>query len=205
MIVEMRTYDLHIGAVPEYEKHFESGLAHRLQYSALGAFFHVEFGPLNRIMHFWPYENLAERDRIRAEAAQPGKWPPEGEELIVAQENKILTPAPFSPPLRPGKYGNFYEIRTYTLKPGTLPKLLQAWEVAIEERTKFSPLAFAGSVSTIGPLNQWVHIWPYESIEERTRIRAEAAKSGNWPPKTHEFLVKQESWIAVPASYSPMH
>jgi len=205
MIVEMRTYDLQPGTAAEYAKHYEAGLAHRQKFSPLGGFFTTEFGPLNRIIHMWPYENLQERDKIRAEAASPGQWPPHGEELIITQESKIITPAPFSPPLRAAKLGNVYEIRTYTIKPGQMANVVKAWEVAIEERTKFSPLALAGSVTTIGPLNQWIHIWPYENLEERSRIRAEALKSGKWPPATRPFLLKQESWICTPASFSPLH
>jgi NIPSNAP len=55
----------------------------------------------------------------------------------------------------------------------------------------------------IGRLNQIMHLWPYESAGERERIRAEAVKSGKWPPNTHEFLMEMESKIIVPAPFSP--
>ena len=37
----------------------------RAKVSPLAAFWHTEVGPLNRVIHVWPYENL---DRLRAEA-----------------------------------------------------------------------------------------------------------------------------------------
>ncbi|HEX6513926.1 MAG TPA: NIPSNAP family protein [Chloroflexota bacterium] len=200
----MRTYDLLPGQAPEYAKHFAEALPHRTKISPLGAFFQTEIGPLNRVIHMWPYESLADRDRIRAEANATGHWPPHGEDLLVTQESKMLTPAPFSPPLREAKLGEIYEIRTYTIKPGEMQNVVKAWEVGIEERVKFSPLAFAG-FTTIGGLNQWVHIWPYADMNERARIRAEANKSGKWPPPTRPYLLKQENCIAVPASFSPLH
>ena len=46
-----------------------------------------------------------------------------------------------------------YEMRTYDLKPRSLPEVLKRWGEAIEKRTKLSPLA-AFWYTEIGPLNQ---------------------------------------------------
>ena len=62
----------------------------------------------------------------------------------------------------------------------------------------------AGTPS-LGGLNKWIHVWPYASLEERDRVRAEAAKDPNWPAPTREMLVRQEVKILSPASFSPMH
>ena len=66
MIYEVRTYSLKPRALPEVEKLFEEGLAARQKYSPLAAFFHTEIGPLNQIIHIWPYDSAEERTRIRA-------------------------------------------------------------------------------------------------------------------------------------------
>ena len=34
-------------------------------------------------------------------------------------------------------------------------------------------------------------MWGYKDLAERARIRAEAAKEANWPPKIREFIVDQ--------------
>jgi hypothetical protein len=57
MIYEVRTYTLKPGTIPEVEKRFGEVLQHREKYSPLGAFWHTELGPLNQIIHVWPYEN----------------------------------------------------------------------------------------------------------------------------------------------------
>lgn len=204
MIIEMRTYLLKPGTIPLFEERFAEALPTRLKFSKLGGFWHSEIGTLNQVIHAWPYNDLAERERIGEEARKTGQWPPRTREFILTQENKILQPAPFSPPLEERKLGNVYEIRTYSYLPGTLPTVLERWGKLIGERVKHSPLAACWH-STIGPLNQFVHIWPYRDLAERARIRAESSKGGQWPPETKEFLLKQENTIVVPAPFSPLH
>ena len=65
MIYEIRTYDIKPGSLPEVEKRFAEAYEHRKKHSLLAAFFHTEIGPLNQIIHIWPYKDLEERARIR--------------------------------------------------------------------------------------------------------------------------------------------
>ena len=157
MIVEMRSYRLKPRSVPEAEKRFGEALPARLKFSPLAGFWHTEVGALNQIIHIWPYADLNERQRIRAEAVKAGVWPPPIGEFIDGMESKILIPAPFSPPLEPRKLGGLYEIRTYVYKPGSIPKVIDRWSGAIAERVKLSPLVGAW-YTELGTLNQWVHI-----------------------------------------------
>ena len=71
-----------------------------------------------------------------------------------------------------------YEFRTYTLHPRTLPEFLKRFGDALEPRLKLSKLA-AFWYTEIGPLNQVIHVWPYENTLERTKIRAEAIKAAS--------------------------
>ena len=84
------------------------------------------------------------------------------------------------------------EIRTYTLQPGTVPQFEERFAQALPARAKVSPLA-AFWHTEVGPLNQVIHVWPYDDLEERTRKRAEATKLDGWPPNTREFVVEQKS------------
>ena len=201
MIFEMRTYRLQAGSVPTVEERFEAGLKERVKVSPLGAFFHTEVGPLNHIIHIWPYDDLQHRTRVRSEKI-PG-WPPAIQEFIVEMESKIVTPAPFSPAFGPRQLGGLYEIRTYTMLPGVTATVIERWAEKIEARLKFSPLAACGSTE-LGPLNQWIHIWAYKDGAERFRIREEARKAGVWPPATRGLFVRQENMLVVPASFSPL-
>src|SRR5205823_1156620 len=51
-----------------------------------------------------------------------------------------------------------------------------------------------------GPLNQMVHVWSYDSLQQRADARAAAGRdtSGRWPPKTNDLVVSQESDILLP-------
>jgi hypothetical protein len=205
MIVEMRTYLLKPGTVAAFEERFAEGLSARLQFSRLGGLWHSEVGPLNTVVHVWPYESFEDRERIGQAARKTGKWPPKTHEFILFQESKILQPAPFSPPLEERKLGNLYEIRIYTYRPGTMPTVLERFGKVIPARVKLSPLAGAW-YSAIGSLNQYIHVWAYKDGGERERIRAEAQKKvEGWPPQTREFMLKQENMLVVPAACSPLH
>jgi len=201
MIIEMRTYRIKPGSTPEVEKRFAEGLKERTSVSPLGAFFHTEVGPLNRIIHCWPYEDLAHRTKVRSEKI-PG-WPPKIQEFIEDMESKIIIPAPFSPKMEPRQLGGIYEIRTYTMAPGVTPQVIEKWAERIEGRTKLSPLAFCGHTD-IGGLNQWIHVWAYKDAAQRFAVRDQARATGAWPPATRGVVVQQENMLVVPAEFSPL-
>jgi hypothetical protein len=206
MIFEMRTYLMKPGSIPEVEKRWGAGLPERAKLSRFGGFWRSEVGTLNQIIHVWPYKDLNERAAIRAKAIETGVWPVKIQEFILEMESKILHAAPFSPHFEPGQHGGIYEFRTYTYGPGSIPKVIESWGTRIKQRTALSPLIFAG-FTDIGALNQWVHVWAYKNMGERERIRAEAVKAGIWPPPRHEsvVLLRQQSTLAIPATWSPLH
>ena len=206
MIVEMRTYTLKPGTVPQFEERFAQALPARQTVSPLGAFFHTEVGPLNQVIHMWPYETLGERTRLRDEATKLQGWPPNTREFVVDQKSQIFIPAPFSPKLEPRQLGGLYEIRIYTLAPGAIPQQIERWAGQIGERVKLSPLAFAGH-SELGDLNLWCHIWAYKDANHRAETRAKAVREGIWPPKGGQpgQTLIQQNMLVVPAAFSPLH
>jgi hypothetical protein len=204
MIVEMRTYRVKPGSIPEVEKRFGEALADRSKVSPLGAFFHTEVGPLNRIIHCWPYENLGERAKLRADAMKLPNWPPKISEFIEEMESKIINLAPFSPKLGDRRLGNLYEIRTYTMQPGGAQIVIDAWAEKIAGREKFSPMAFCGHTEIAG-LNQWIHVWAYKDVAERFSVRDAARAAGAWPPNTRGQFIRQENMLVIPAAFSPLH
>ena len=157
MIYEVRTYTLRPGTLAEFEERYERRLSLRERHSKLGAFWHTEFGPLNQVIHVYPYDDLQHRTRVRAALAQDTERNrlPGGQDLIAAQEAEIMNPAPFMRPLGSRDYGssNVYEMRTYTYAPGDIPKVLEAWGKAIEARERFSPLAACWTSDSAGSTN----------------------------------------------------
>ena len=205
MIYEVRTYTLQPGSVAQFEENFAKALPAREKYSKLGAFWHTDIGPLNQVIHVWPYESVDERNTIRAEASQDPDWPPKNPpEMYVSLSSDIYIPAPFMRPMGGGQeLGNIYEMRIYTYKNGSMPEVVKRWGAAIPHREEYSPCA-AAMYSDLGSLNKWMHVWPYKDMEDRNRIRAEASTSEHWPPPTREFLLSQENKMLIPAAFSPM-
>src|SRR3954454_17854383 len=108
MIIEMRTYRIKPGSTPEVEKRFAEGLRERTNVSPLGAFFHTEVGPLNRIIHIWHNDDLEHRTKVRWQSILG--WQPKIQEFIEEMESKIIISAPSSPKLESCQLGNLYEI-----------------------------------------------------------------------------------------------
>ncbi len=142
--------------------------------------------------------------RYARPALKEANWPPPIREFITNQQSEVFVPAPFSPPLEPRQVGPLFEIRQYTLTPGSIPGLIERWSEKIEGRQKFSPLV-AGMYSEFGALNKWVHIWAYKDANERTSVRAAAAATGQWPARNPPgIVVKQENAFVMPSSFSPI-
>ena len=207
MIYEVRTYTLKPRSLPEVLKRFAEAYQKRKELSQLFAFWYSEIGLLNQIVHVWPYKDLEERGRIRAEAVKAGIWPPKTAEFMVTMRSDIMIPWGDVPPLS-GKVGPYFEMRTYTYRAGDLPKIQANWTKALPNRLKFSPL-LALWYSELGELNQFVHIWPYASLDQRMAIRKQAVDSGHWPPPQGEGdaaygLAAQETKILLAAPFSPL-
>ena len=93
-----------------------------------------------------------------------------------------------------------HELRTYTLQPGTQGQYLKnSAEIGRKIRgDKYGK--FEGGWSTeFGTLNQYVHLWSYESLNDRERLRGELAKNEEWTktylPQTRGMLLAQENKI----------
>ena len=205
MIYEIRTYQIEPGSLAEVEKRFAEAYEYRKKYSELTGFFHTEIGPLNEIIHIWHYKDLADRARVRADASKDANWPPKIGEFIRTQEAEIVNGFPFIPHPQPGKLGPYYELRYYELKPGKLPETAKGCESKIGERSKMSPMVFAGGVE-LGTANGFVHVWAYPSLDARMKIRDEARQKGVWPPPSGggPRLNTQKNKIMMPSSFSPL-
>jgi len=207
MLYEVRTYTLRPGTVAEFEERYSKRLPLRQKHSKLGAFWHTDVGPLNQVIHVYPYDDLQQRTSVREAMANDAELRqlPGGRDFIAAQESEIMVPAPFMHSLGSRDYGsgNVYEMRTYTFAPGDIAKVLDGWGKAIEAREKFSPLA-ACWTSELGGLNKFVHTWVYKDLNERVRVRDESRKGGQWPPQTGVRPIRQENKILIPAAFSPV-
>jgi hypothetical protein len=96
-----------------------------------------------------------------------------------------------------GKPSMIHELRTYTIKPGALAEVVKAASTVSRDIRKNDYGKLEGYwQSEIGPLNQVMHLWSYESLNERARLRVELGKNPRWGaeyiPLIRPHLLRQE-------------
>jgi hypothetical protein len=102
MIVEERMYTVQVGKAKEWLDFYQQH-GWPIQEKYLGkciGFFTTEIGTLNMIVHLWAYDDLAHRERARAEMAKDPAWHAfiTGQpKVVVSQEVRIMIPTAFSP------------------------------------------------------------------------------------------------------------
>ena len=102
MIVDLRTYTLIPRKLASYVALFEQHALPVMQRHGLElmGYYVSHIGPLNQVVHMWRYESLADLERKRAARDADPAWADflsRTEGMILAQESKIMRPAPFSP------------------------------------------------------------------------------------------------------------
>jgi hypothetical protein len=90
-----------------------------------------------------------------------------------------------------------YELRAYTLRTGKAPEAARnAGEIGRRIRGDDYGKLEGYWLTEIGPLNQVVHLWSYESLDERQRLRGALAENEAWRneylPLLRPHLVQQE-------------
>src|SRR5260370_9764547 len=97
-----------------------------------------------------------------------------------------------------------YEVRTYTLRPGTLAEFEERYAKRLPAREKHSKLG-AFWHTEFGPLNQVTHVYPYDDLQHRTRVRAAMAQDAerNAMPGAGEFVAARQPEIPTPPPFVP--
>lgn len=101
MMIEMRTYTITPGKVPEFLEVYErEGLAIITRYARLAGCWTRESGTLNSIVFCWAYDDPAHRAAQRAKLGADPAWRafvPRILPYLVHQESVFLAPVAFSP------------------------------------------------------------------------------------------------------------
>src|SRR5438552_4754792 len=95
-----------------------------------------------------------------------------------------------------------YEVRTYTLRPGTLAEFEERFAKRLPLREKHSKLG-AFWHTEFGPLNQAIHVYPYDDLRQRTSVRAAMAQDTALAqlPGGGDLIAAMESEIMNPAPF----
>ena len=98
------------------------------------------------------------------------------------------------------------EMRTYLLKPTTLKKFLDIYDNEIRE----THVAILGNqigffYTELGELNKVVHLYGYDSYEDRDKRRAILVKNkdfNNYLAKVENLIVHMKNEILLPTEFS---
>jgi hypothetical protein len=162
-----------------------------------------DIGSLNKVVLLRGYDTdadmLAERRRARLSDNPFGCV-----EFLTGLEMDSYQPLDFMPPIEPGAHGPVYELRIYKPKLGRLAETIEKWRAAVPARSAASPVTTV-MYSLDGP-TRYTQFWPYKSLEERSRIRAETVANGVWPPKGGPDALTDDmtSMVLLPLPFSPL-
>ena len=96
-----------------------------------------------------------------------------------------------------------YEMRTYTIAPEFYPAFLKLTNEKIHMRTSHSTLLGYWTCE-LGGLNEVVHIWAYESLVQRQKVRNALGADNQWNDEymapMRPMLQAQENIVMVPES-----
>ncbi|MGZ0188063.1 MAG: NIPSNAP family protein [Alphaproteobacteria bacterium] len=90
-----------------------------------------------------------------------------------------------------------YELRTYTLKPGTAPIVAKnSGTVARDIRGDEYGKLEGYWLTEIGPLNQVMHLWSYADLNDRAEKRAALSQNSRWSseylPLVRDHMIRQD-------------
>ena len=100
------------------------------------------------------------------------------------------------------------EERIYRIRPGkmkTYLDLVRDEGLAIQQPILGNLIGYF--VTEIGPLNHVVHMWGYDSLDERARRRAQLAADPRWQaftPRLSAQIETMENRVLLPVDFSPL-
>lgn len=97
------------------------------------------------------------------------------------------------------------EHRTYTLHPGNTAAYFSHYtSEGLSVQLEYLPKPLGYYTSELGTLNQVIHMWGYEDLNDRMRRRALLKRDPRWSAYVQKILPliqHQESKILVPAAF----
>jgi len=93
----------------------------------------------------------------------------------------------------------YVEERMYTLQVGSAPQYFRNYEeFGMKVQLRHLPHMVGYYVTESGPLNLVVHLWAYDSLDQRDRCRAAMTADPDWQAylaKNRPFMISQETRI----------
>jgi hypothetical protein len=202
MLFELATLDIAVGSAPAVSDGVAAWTKDPAAKGTLLGCFLSDVGQLNQV---YVLRSFATADDMHAERKRAllSANPFHCGDVMSSMSLDGYTLFPFVKPIAPGAYGGVYEIRSYKVKHGGIPKTLELWEQWLPARVAVTPLAIA--MYRLEGTPGYTHIWPYADAGTRAKVRADAVAKGIWPPKGGpSVLTEMRSTLAIPLAVSPL-
>jgi len=172
--------------------------------------FTVEIGDQDEAVHIWQYPGgypvlnnfnvvyRTDKDLVEFRRAR--------NQMLRYRRNQILLAFSFWPAIAPRDGNHIYELRSYTLKPGTMYEWGNCWSKGITRRDT-NEEAVTGMFTQVGELNNVEHLWAYKDLQTRKETREAAWSRPGWDDVvsyTVPLIRHMKSRILVPTPFSPL-
>lgn len=214
VIYELQTHNVRPDSTAKYLENYEKSVkmihSRKEEFKCdLVASWTVQVGDLDQALHLWRYTGgFSSIDKCNSLLAVDKAYQQlltERGSYLRSRHLQYLLAFSYWPPIQPRKGKNLYEIRSYSLKPGTMIEWGNNWARAINYRRN-NDEPFAAFFSQIGRLYNVHHIWCYENLQARKDTREAAWRSPGWDEcvaYTVPLIREMHSRIIVPTPFSP--
>ena len=101
-----------------------------------------------------------------------------------------------------------YNMRTYDLKPGSVPEYMRAVEeVALKIRQDYGIKLAGWYYTDIGHLNRIVHVWGYQNYthfeESRKKVHSDPRWERDYVPRVKNLILSQQDMMMNGANFFP--
>lgn len=211
VIYSIDIHDIKPGSMKEYLKNAKTILPAVHESKDISAElygqFVVKYGKVDRVYTFWSYngyKGLEEATKSAFETPEFIDYTNKQLSLVTSRTNQLCYKFSFWPNYVDDYDGGIFEIRTYTLKPGSMMEWGNVWSRGIKMRENN---AVMGLFSQIGDLYQVHHIWRYKDLEERKEERSTSWQLPGWSDcvvDTVPLIRNLEVNIMTPTDFSPL-
>ncbi|KAJ1950625.1 hypothetical protein EC988_004322, partial [Linderina pennispora] len=169
----------------------------------------TDIGELDTAVHIWEYQGYPALTQAYKELKTDetyGELQRQLAQLLVKRRSQVMLEFQFWPTHPPVEKGGVYELRSYTLKPGTLLEWEQNWRVGVECRRHHEE-PMGAWFSQLGVLNQVHHLWQYPDLQVRKQVREDAWSENGWPEtvlNTVPLIQEMSSRIMLPMPFSSL-
>lgn len=170
----------------------------------------VEIGDQDEAIHIWSYPGgypvLNRANQIYRTDKDFIEFRKARNKMLRSRKNQILLAFSFWPEIAPRPPNHIYELRSYTLKPGTMIEWGNNWARGIKSRTTNNE-PVAGFFTQMGDLYTVHHIWAYSDLESRKITREAAWQRPGWDEcvaYTVPLIRHMQSRILIPTPFSPL-